>query len=172
MTWAAVGVATVGAFASTQGSSSKQKSGPTTSDITRARARWAQQMMWASKGLFKMAGTTAENRKKSAKKLFQLQDIGMQEQENILGQGYANAQNRMGLTTMAMRNARLGLAPDDRYLNPNMLDANLQPLMDAGIAPDLQFTKAPAVPGPVLYGDNQDPATNSLGTGGVSGKVK
>lgn len=135
---------------------SAEKTGATTEDIGRARVRFRQYMDWASRGLFDVAGQSAKNRKKSAHKLFELQNIGDSKSQSVLGQGYGNAQDRMALTNVAMRNARLGLPTDDRYLGANRINLELGNLQGVKL-PDLGFKKASPVPRPIeVYGGGDE----------------
>ncbi len=147
MTWVAVGAGTATLAAGLLGGKDESKSGATAGDINRARDIYRRYMDWGQTNLFNLADTTAKNREKSANKLFQLQDLGMQGGADMLQQGYANAQARQGLTTMAARNARLGLAPDDRYLAAMGIDPGgaLMGISNIGL-PDLEFEKGKLKP--------------------------
>jgi hypothetical protein len=122
-----------------------EKTGSTTEDIARARTFFRMYMDWAMGGLSDIGDQSAKNRKKSASSLFELQNIGDPAQKDILQQGYGNAQDRLSLTQMGMRNARLGLPADDRYLDARSIDASMNPLLQTKL-PNLAFEKGPRNP--------------------------
>lgn len=125
------------------------ESGSTYSDIGRARDMFRAYMDWASRGLFDVADASTENRKKSANKLFDLNDIGTSLQADALNRGYNNAQNRQALTTLAARNARLGLPEDMRYLSAQQMPIDVNMLSQVGL-PDIALEMAK--PNPAGYG--------------------
>lgn len=158
--WIAGGAVLGGAISGYGASKSgtQQETGPSAEDIRRARKLFGEYMDYAQEGLFDISQMSKKNRQKTARKLFQLQNVGERGRTRALERGYNNAQGRLKQTNQAMQAAILGIPYEGGFMQRREIPVNLDRLQEISTVPDLQGIsriKPPTKPN-VLLDPNQN----------------